>query len=125
MAEGHEVVTEDGYILSVWNVQGNKTNADPRPPVLMVHALEVDMMEYVNNLPEVAHAFVLARQGYDVWLLNNRGTRFSDTHKTLDNSSKEYWNFDWEDMGTKDLPATIDYILNTTGFEKINYVGHS
>jgi len=28
-------------------------------------------------------------------------------------------------MGTKDLPATIDFILKETGFDKINYMGHS
>jgi len=28
--------------------------------------------------------------------------------------------FDWEDMGSKDLPAFIDFILKTTGQSKIN-----
>jgi pimeloyl-ACP methyl ester carboxylesterase len=28
-------------------------------------------------------------------------------------------------MGTKDLPATIDYITKLTGHDKISYVGHS
>jgi pimeloyl-ACP methyl ester carboxylesterase len=28
-------------------------------------------------------------------------------------------------MGTKDLPAVIDYILRTTGSEQIFYAGHS
>ena len=28
-------------------------------------------------------------------------------------------------MGTKDLPAVIDYILETTGADQIFYVGHS
>ena len=72
------------------------------------------MMQWVFNSPDVAPAFVLARAGYDVWLGNNRGTRFSQIHKTLKNNQKEFWEFDWEDMGTKDTPAVIDYILNTT-----------
>ena len=33
--------------------------------------------------------------------------------------------FDWEDMGTKDTPAVIDYILKNTGHSKISYAGHS
>ena len=48
------------------------------------------------------HSFVLARAGYDVWMGNNRGCRFSQKHITLDPKSAEFWNFDWEDMGTKD-----------------------
>ena len=28
-------------------------------------------------------------------------------------------------MGTKDTPAVIDYILETTGSDKINFIGHS
>ena len=129
LASSHQVVTKDGYILSLWRIPGSmkesQLNSATKPPVLMVPALEVDMMEWVVARPEVAHAFVLARQGYDVWLLNNRGTRFSQAHVSLDPKSKEFWNFDWEDMGTKDLPATLDYISNATGFEKVNYMGHS
>ena len=73
----------------------------------------------------MAPAFVLARAGYDVWLGNNRGCRYSNTHTTLSNKDFDYWQFTWEEMGTKDTPAVIDYILETTGYDKINYLGHS
>jgi hypothetical protein len=49
------------------------------------------MMQWVYNKAEVAPAFVLARAGYDVWLGNNRGNRFSQTHETLSSKKKEYW----------------------------------
>jgi len=62
-----------------------------KPPVLLQHGLESDMMQWVMNKPEVAPAFVLAREGYDVWLGNNRGTRFSSKHTTLDPKKKPYW----------------------------------
>ena len=39
--------------------------------------------------------------------------------------SKHYWMFDWEDMGTKDTPAVIDFILQRTGFKQLSYIGHS
>lgn len=60
---------------------------------------------------------------------NNRGTIYSLEHKTLDPldpvDKPVYWNFDFEDMGTKDLPTMIDYIIEETGQEKISYIGHS
>lgn len=67
----------------------------------------------------------MARAGYDVWLGNNRGTRFSQKHTTLDPKKKPFWVFTWEQMGTKDTPAVIDFILKTTGHDKLSYVGHS
>jgi len=58
-------------------------------PVLLQHGLEADMMQWVGNYADVAPALVLARAGYDVWLGNNRGTRFSQKHKSLDTKSKQ------------------------------------
>lgn len=83
------------------------------------------MMQWVYNKPEIAPAFVLAKAGYDVWLGNNRGNRFSQKHTNLDVKSAEFWDFDWEDMGTKDTPAVMDYIIQNTGVEKVSYIGHS
>lgn len=103
---------------------GEKPTAG-KPPILLGHCLDIDMMEYVVNYDNVAPAFHLAENGYDVWLGNNRGNRFSDTHISLTKDQKEYWNFDWEDMGTGDVPAMFDYILEETGVEKLSYIGHS
>lgn len=71
-------------------------------------------------------------RGYDVWLGNNRSNRYSLKHEN-DTAGEggeyfeqpEYWNFTFDKMGTKDLPAFIDKILDTTGHEKLAYVGFS
>ena len=60
---------------------------------------------------------MLADQGYDVWLGNNRGTKWSQAHVTLDKSQKSFWNWYQEDMGRQDIPTFIDYILDNTGLE--------
>lgn len=83
------------------------------------------MMEWVMNTPETAPAFVLARAGYDVWMGNNRGSKYSNTHKTLNKSDHAFWDFYQEDMAMLDLPALITFIKDKTGLEKIGYVGHS
>lgn len=114
-------MTSDGFILEVYRIPGILTN-DPhggenKPPVLMIHALEMDHMEWVMNHPDIAPAFILARQGYDVWLGNNRGNRWSQKHLTMDPKHKEFWQWSWEEMGTKDVPAMTDHIIKTTGFK--------
>ena len=50
-------------------------------------------------------------------MANNRGTRFGQYHTSLDPSEAEFWNFMQEDLGLKDLPAAIDYVLGATGQE--------
>ena len=72
-------------------------------------------MEYVSNQADKAPALVLANLGYDVWLGNNRGNRFSLAHLSKKPSEKEFWDFHQQDMGEKDLPTIIDHITAVTG----------
>jgi predicted alpha/beta hydrolase len=69
------------------------------------------------NYADVAPAFVAARAGYDVWLGNSRGNTYSCANTMYDpwKNEKKFWDFDWADMGMKDLPASFDYITEKTG----------
>ena len=84
------MVTEDGYILGLFRIHGQiKPGSEEKAvvhkaPVLLQHGLGVDMMQWVMNDAWRAPAFILARQGYDVWLGNNRGTTQSYGHASLD-----------------------------------------
>ena len=124
--ESYTVVTADGYVSQMYRIPGKVgDNNTKKPAVLLQHGLECDMNFWIPNDPSVTPAFVLASQGYDVWLGNNRGTRYSQNHVTLDPKSAEYWRFSQEEYGLKDLPAFIDHILAKTGQEKLTYIGHS
>ena len=114
--EEYTVVTDDGYVLGLHRIPGILGDKQTKKPaVLLQHGMDSDAFQWVINSPEKAPAFDLVRAGYDVWLGNNRGCQFSVSHLTLDPSTKEFWNFDFEDMGTKDLPAIIDFIVEKTG----------
>lgn len=67
----------------------------------------------------------LADRGYDVWMSNNRGTEYSLGHKTLTTDDKEYWEWSWAEMGLYDDPASISFIKEKTGHDKIFYIGYS
>lgn len=101
----------------------NKSNYT-KPAVLLIHGFLGYAGNYLIN-GKKSLGFFLADHGYDVWIGNVRGTRYSKKHKTLDNKSFDYWNFDWHEMAVKDIPSNIDYILELTGNKKISYVGHS
>lgn len=64
------------------------------------------------NSEDVAPAFVAARAGYDVWLGNSRGNKYSKDHIKYDASwDTKYWMFDWQQMGDGDIPAVTQYII--------------
>lgn len=78
------------------------------------------------NTADVTPAFQLVRAGYDVWLGNSRGNKYSRQHTKLDPDwDNEFWMYDWETMGDHDIPTVINYIIKETGHPKIAYIGHS
>ena len=128
--EEHKVTTSDGYILTLFRIPGFLNETQPyikKPVVLLQHGLEADAMQWVINSPDKASAFNLVSEGYDVWMGNNRGCKYSVSHTSLDPVLNKtlFWDFDFEDMGLKDVPAEIDFILGSTKQEKLSYIGHS
>lgn len=77
------------------------------------------------NYADQAPAFVAAKAGYDVWLGNNRGNKYNHEHVSLTTSDKEFWEYSWPEMGTKDLRAMFESIKERTGQQKLGYVGYS
>jgi pimeloyl-ACP methyl ester carboxylesterase len=56
---------------------------------------------------------------------NNRGNYYSRRNTNLSPDDKEFWSWTWDEMGSKDIPAMVNYVLQKTGEKKIAYVGHS
>lgn len=75
---------------------------------------------------EDSPAIKLAEEGFDVWLANSRGSKYSRQHTHLDpDSDPEFWNFSFIEMAMFDVPAYIDYITEITKQEKVTFVSHS
>lgn len=120
-AEEHQVTTEDNYLLKMHRIA--------RPgakPVLLMHGLLDSSSTWVMMGPHSGFGYFLYDAGYDVWMGNVRGSRYSRGHVKLNaNTDKAYWSFSWHEIGLYDLPAMIDAVLAKTGYPKLSYFGHS
>jgi len=126
-AEDHRVVTPDGYILGVHRCSGGP-RSPPRagkPVAFLMHGMLSSSADFVLMGPETSLVYMLSDLGYDVWMGNSRGNRYSNTHTRLNNETRAYWDFSWHEIGVFDLPAMIDYTLAQTRQSKLHYIGHS
>ncbi|XP_010252996.1 PREDICTED: triacylglycerol lipase 2-like [Nelumbo nucifera] len=127
VCQEHTVTTEDGYILSLQRIPAGRSSGDTpqeRRPVLLQHGVLVDGAIWLLNLPHQSLAFILADGGFDVWIANSRGTKWSRGHTSLSSDDPAYWDWSWDQFVEYDLPATFQYVHHQTG-KKIYYVGHS
>lgn len=68
----------------------------------------------------------MVKRGYEVWLNNSRGVKYSNRHERDGEwSLKDRWNFNWAEMGYYDVPASIEYIREVTDAPKVTLIGHS
>lgn len=123
--QAHRVVTEDGYVLRLFRIQSKDSDfLKPKPPVLLQHGLLDSADDWVLNLNNSLGTY-LADQGYDVWLSNSRGNKYSKKNERIGPWRREFWHYSFQQMGQYDVPANIKYILDMTLRDKLIYVGHS
>ncbi|RCK67626.1 Sterol esterase TGL1 [Candida viswanathii] len=123
--ESRIVKTDDDYLLTIHRIKGKNRPSNGKVVylhhgLLMCSEIWVTMIDKYQNLP-----FILYDLGYDVWLGNNRGNKYSQKHLRYNLSSTAYWDFSIDEFALFDIPNTIDYILKETGKEKLTYIGFS
>lgn len=123
--EKHTVETPDGFILTLFRIPrvNGTTSSNPKQPVLLQHGLFSDSSTWVISKNE-SLAFILANQGYDVWLGNFRGTHYSMDNKYFTSRQYGFWDWCWDEMAYYDLPAFFKYINSVTN-QQLLYIGHS
>lgn len=119
-AEYYEIVTDDGYKLGLFHIQGKKPG-----PILLMHGIadtsDTWLLRGKNSL-----GITLAEKGYDVWFGNIRGNKYSRQHKTLNpNKDSAFWQFSFHEHGYYDLKAIVDTVLSETKYTKLTAIGHS
>uniref|UniRef100_A0A336MLS0 CSON003432 protein n=1 Tax=Culicoides sonorensis TaxID=179676 RepID=A0A336MLS0_CULSO len=120
----YKVKTQDGFILRVVRIKNRSSYYKPRGVVFLMHCLMCSCGCFIaGGNQSLAYNFVNA--GYDVWMGNARGTRFSQQHLKYTTDDPEYWNYSLHELGTIDVPTMMEFVLKRTGVAKLQYVGHS
>ncbi|KAL7598731.1 hypothetical protein Lser_V15G24564 [Lactuca serriola] len=122
----HTAQTKDGFLLGLQRVSSGILNlgSQTAPPVLLLHGLFMGGDAWFMDSPNESLGFVLADHGFDVWVGNVRGTKWSHGHESLSDGDKEFWDWSWEEMALYDLETMLSYINSKTG-SKVFVVGHS
>jgi len=124
--ETHNITTQDGYILTLHRIpHGREKGEGGGFPTFLQHGFVDSSATWTMNPPSQSLAFILADNGFDVWLGNSRGNVYSNKHIHLTTKDDEYWDFSWDEMAKYDLPACVEYVLNVTEHQQLHYVGHS
>lgn len=119
-AEEYYLTTEDGYIVLVERAYRKITQKNP---IIIAHGLGMNALGWVNR-GDVSLARLLGNLGYDVWMLNVRGTWYSKGHVNLTTSDKKYWTFTIDQVGLYDIRSTIKLVDKHTKRQAI-YIGYS
>ncbi|KAJ3296616.1 hypothetical protein HK104_001442 [Borealophlyctis nickersoniae] len=145
----HYTTTKDGYILALHRIPSSKADFETqnrtrfasapsrrsrrrsqppqnKPVVLLWHGFLMCSEVWVcTSDPKTSLAFTLAEAGYDVWLGNTRGNKYSCKHNVLKSTDETYWDFSIDHLALYDLPDAVEYILKVTGAPSLSYIGFS
>lgn len=135
-AEEHVIQTEDGYFLGLHRLARRKgeedqhVNAGPgsvqKKVVYLHHGLFMNSEVWVClTEKERALPLMLVEAGYDVWLGNNRGNKYSKKSIHSSPASLKFWDFSIDEFALHDIPDTLSYILDTTKRGSLSYIGFS
>ena len=131
--EAHEVVTDDGYTLTLMHVTKESgafaKKVDPKLSPILVQPpmgsnphgwLDVNFMAST----ETPMLLQLRDAGHDLWMTYSRGTDYSTKHEKYAYDSKEFWDFSWEEEGVNDIKAALTYV-NAATDKKVSLMGYS
>lgn len=170
----HEVIADDGYItelIRVINPLVERKNLR-KPPIAVHHGASIDTTAYVSASSIQHHpekyprsyeqdgpitssnrslAFVLANNGYDVWLVPTRGSNPENERHTQDENgqnniyngdnsgkgmtfgetkdeyerAKNYWLYSLDDIINHELRRQYDKIKEVTGSKELSIFSFS
>ena len=106
------MTTTDGFLLKIFRLQtfedADEENSEKRkskPAVLLQHGLLADAVSWISNGPKNSLGFCLADAGFDVYLANSRGNRYSRRHVSIKPTDPQFWKWSWQEIAKYDIPG--------------------
>ncbi|GMH38353.1 hypothetical protein BSKO_06237 [Bryopsis sp. KO-2023] len=103
--EDHDVLTEDGYILTLHRLPRPKS----KDAVFFQHGILDTSMSWCANGVAGSLAFQAYEAGFDVWLGNCRANP-PRRHGDPKLAGHKYWGYSLNELGLKDIGAQLEFI---------------
>ncbi|KYQ89423.1 carboxylic ester hydrolase [Tieghemostelium lacteum] len=108
------------------NSSSTSLSQSNRPVVLIMHGfMQTSEAWLCRSNPEDSLPFILADAGFDVWLGNNRGNKYSFKHTKYAPNQEGFWNWSLDELVRYDFPSIVDFITDRTQARSITYIGFS
>ncbi|EMJ92140.1 alpha/beta fold hydrolase [Leptospira alstonii] len=120
--EIHRPKTADGWDLTLEHFPPASNSPSKKYPVILCHGL-IANRTYLKINEKSSIVGRLQKEGYDVWLLDLRGRRDAG-YPSLFFGDKTF-SYGMDDYIQYDADAAIKHVLNATGKDKVNWIGHS
>lgn len=110
----HAVETSDGFILIMHRIVSRRSPATPVStpghsiPIFLMHGCMMSSDSWICLGANRSLPFMLVDAGYDVWMGNQRGNKYSHINVMNRASSEKYWDFSLDEVAMVDVPAMID-----------------
>ncbi|CAH2042724.1 unnamed protein product, partial [Iphiclides podalirius] len=127
--EEHTVKTDDGYLLTIFRIAPKNTKKTENEHdkkvkvVFLAHGLLGSSDDWLLMGPKMSLAYMLADEGYEVWLGNTRGNKYARHHVSKHEAHPDFWQFSNDEIALHDTPAMIDHALKVSEQKKLHYVG--
>lgn len=118
--ERHYVTTDDQWRLALARIRPRAAGPAQGDPVICFPGLACNgrLFDLDDDHSLAQH---LAGLGFDVWLVDPRGTGHSERPSWL----RRGWGFGFGEYALQDAPAAIRHVVRVTGRDRVLWVGHS
>ena len=98
--EMYTATTDDQWDLTLFRIlgkPGEATTTQDKPPVLLQHGNGIDATIWLEQYADLdPMPMQLVSQGYDVWMSNSRGTRYSNVNPTWTKADNPQYMHDYQ-----------------------------